>query len=92
MIIEKRRQLLGQTDDAIAYDACQTAYQLDASLIVAFTESGSTAERVSKYRPQTHILALRPEPGHLPAPDAAMGGYADDRPAVRDRGRAVRHR
>ena len=60
MIIEKRHQLLSQTDDAIAYDACQTAYQINASLIVAFTESGSTADRVSKYRPQTHILALSP--------------------------------
>ena len=49
-----------KTDDAISYDACQTAKQLEASLIVAFTESGSTASRVSKYRPITPILALTP--------------------------------
>ena len=49
-----------KTDDAISYDACQTALQLNASLIVAFTESGSTASRVSKYRPPTPILALTP--------------------------------
>ena len=57
-IVEKRGQLQPQTDDAIAYDACQTAQQLNASLIVAFTESGATAGRVSKYRPKPAILAL----------------------------------
>jgi pyruvate kinase len=60
MIREKARQLERQTDDAISYDACWTAYQLDASLIVAFTESGGTAGRVSKYRPLSPILALTP--------------------------------
>ena len=58
MIREKALQLEEQTDDAISYDACRTAYQLNASLIVAFTESGSTAGRVSKYRPMPPILAL----------------------------------
>ena len=60
MIVEKRLQLQPQTDDAISYDACQTAQQLSASLIVAFTESGGTAGRVSKYRPMPPILALTP--------------------------------
>ena len=60
MLVEKRKHLERQTDDAIAYDSCQTAHQLKASLIVAFTESGSTAHRVSKYRPKTPILALTP--------------------------------
>ena len=57
---EKARQLQNQTDDAISYDACRTAHQLGASVIVAFTESGSTAARVSKYRPMPPILALTP--------------------------------
>ena len=60
ILVEKREHLERQTDDAIAYDACQTAHQLNAALIVAFTESGSTAHRVSKYRPRTPILALTP--------------------------------
>ena len=60
IITEKARQLEKQTDDAISYDACRTAYQLRASLIVAFTEAGSTAGRVSKYRPLPHILAITP--------------------------------
>ena len=60
MIVEKRRHLVPQTDDAISYNACQTAQQIGAGLIVAFTESGSTAGRVSRYRPQAPILALTP--------------------------------
>ena len=60
IIREKARQLEEQTDDAISYDACRTAHQLDAALIVAFTESGSTAGRVSRYRPKPSILALTP--------------------------------
>jgi len=59
-LLDKREDLEHQTDDAIAYNACQTAHQLGASLIVAFTESGSTAGRVSKYRPAAQILALTP--------------------------------
>jgi len=57
-LVEKRRQLEPKTDDAICYNASQTAYQLNASLIVAFTETGGTAGRVAKYRPITPILAL----------------------------------
>ena len=49
-----------RTDDAISFAAVRTAQQLDASLIVAFTESGSTAARVSKYRPASPVLALTP--------------------------------
>ena len=60
ILVDKRRQLEPQTDDALSYDACRTAQQLNASVIVAFTESGSTAGRVSKYRPMPPILALTP--------------------------------
>lgn len=48
-------------DDAIAYAAARTADQIDAKLIVVFTESGSSAVRVSKYRPRSWILALTPD-------------------------------
>lgn len=49
-----------QTDDSISYDAVWSGHQLNASVIVAFTESGATAGRVSKYRPKAPILALTP--------------------------------
>ena len=58
MLVDKRDHLEPLTDDAISYNACQTANQLGAALIVAFTESGGTAKRVSKYRPRTRVLAL----------------------------------
>ena len=60
MLGEKLAHLVRQTDDAISYDACRTALQLHASLIIAFTESGGTAARVSKYRPVSPILAMTP--------------------------------
>ncbi len=48
------------TDDAISYAACHTAHQLGASAVIAYTASGSTARRVSKYRPRTPIVAVTP--------------------------------
>lgn len=50
--------LVPQVDDAIAFAACHTAHQLGAKLIIAFTESGSTALRVAKYRPSVPIAGL----------------------------------
>ena len=49
-----------QTDELISYDACYTAHRLGAAAIVAFTQSGSTAQHVSKYRPKMPILAITP--------------------------------
>ena len=49
-------------DELISYSACQTAHSLRARAIVAFTQSGSTAMRVSKYRPGLPVLALTPSP------------------------------
>ncbi len=62
MLTERGSALEPQTDDAIAYSACHTAHQLGAAAIVAFTSSGSTARRVSKYRPAMPILAATPSP------------------------------
>jgi pyruvate kinase len=58
-MLQERAMALGpQIDAAISYDACRTAHQLGAKAIVAFTQSGSTARRVSKSRPKVPILAL----------------------------------
>jgi len=62
IVLEKGVDLEPETDDAIAYSACHTAHQLGAAAIVAFTTSGSTARRVSKYRPGIPILAATPSP------------------------------
>jgi len=57
---EKSEQVTAQTDDAISYAACHMSQQLGAACIVAYTSSGSTALRVSKYRPEVPILAITP--------------------------------
>ena len=60
IMLAKSAQTEQRTDDAIAYATVRVAHQIDAKLIVVFTESGSTAVRVSKYRPKAPILALTP--------------------------------
>jgi len=50
-----------ETDELISYSACHTADSLRAVAIVAFTQSGSTARRVSKYRPRIPIVAITPD-------------------------------
>ncbi|MFA5367735.1 MAG: pyruvate kinase [Dehalococcoidia bacterium] len=61
IIAEKRKHAQAQTDDAISYAACAIAQQIGAACIVAYTRSGSTALRVSKYKPKATILAITPD-------------------------------
>jgi len=49
-----------EVNDATARAACQVAHQVQAKAIVAFTAGGTTAFRVSKYRPYQPILAVTP--------------------------------
>ena len=48
--------------EAVAQAACSLAEQIDARILVTFTQSGSTARLVSKYRPCCPILAPTPLP------------------------------
>tara|TARA_E500000081_G_scaffold151850_1_gene182902 strand:- start:193 stop:1617 length:1425 start_codon:yes stop_codon:yes gene_type:complete len=50
-----------QIDELIAHGAANIAEQLNAKLIVAFTESGSTAARVAAYRPSQPVIAISPD-------------------------------
>jgi len=45
-------------DYSIAYNACKTSNLINSKAILAFTESGSTAGRVSSFRPKAPILGL----------------------------------
>jgi pyruvate kinase len=58
MLTERGDWLELQTDELISYNACHTAHGLEAAAIVALTQSGSTAGRVSKYRPKVPVLAI----------------------------------
>ena len=58
MLAERGKWMEQETDELISYSACHTAQSLDAAALVAFTQSGSTARRASKYRPRMPILAI----------------------------------
>lgn len=60
ILAERGEWLEQKTDELISYSACHTAHSLGAAALVAFTQSGSTAGRVSKYRPRVPILAITP--------------------------------
>jgi pyruvate kinase len=60
LLAEKGTWIKRETDELISYSACHTAQSLRAAAIVAFTHSGSTARRVSKYRPRVPIVAITP--------------------------------
>ena len=60
ILLERSEEVSDQTDDAISYAACHIAQQLRAACIVAYTSSGITAFRVSKYRPKAPIIAITP--------------------------------
>lgn len=58
--LNRRQDVLSEANDAAARAACQIASQVKARAIVAFTTGGTTALRVSKYRPYHPILAVTP--------------------------------
>ena len=47
----ERRTNGGITDEAIVISVAEIANKFNVSAIVAFTESGRTAQRISRYRP-----------------------------------------
>ena len=60
ILFEKWRDVLHEVNDATAIAACHMAYHVEARTIIAFTTGGTTALRVSKYRPRQPILAVTP--------------------------------
>jgi pyruvate kinase len=61
ILSERANWLEQKTSELISYSACHTAQSLKAKALVAFTQSGSTAGRVSKYRPRMPIVAITPD-------------------------------
>jgi pyruvate kinase len=60
---QRQRQIWrepGQVGSAIAHAAAESADELKARVIIAFTESGTTALRCSKARPQVPVIAASP--------------------------------
>ncbi|KXU45286.1 MAG: pyruvate kinase [Coprobacillus cateniformis] len=58
-----RKAVLTATDDsseAICMSVAEIANKFDVSAIIAFTESGFTAKKMSRYRPECPIIAATP--------------------------------
>lgn len=58
---QKRMEGTLTVADAISYATCATAMNLDASAILTATHTGHTARLISKYRPQSKIVACTSE-------------------------------
>ncbi len=62
---QRKRQIWrepGEVGSAIAHAAAASAGELKARVIIAFTESGTTALRCSKARPAVPVIAASPNP------------------------------
>ncbi len=57
-LVSRRPEPLPTPQDAVAYAAVDMAETLPAELIVVFTSSGTTAQRVARFRPRVPVLAL----------------------------------
>lgn len=57
-IMEPSANLIGDSgfSGAVAYMAASAAMELDATAIIAFTQSGTTARLISKYRPHCKVF------------------------------------
>jgi len=60
-LVSRRPAPLPIPQDAVAYGAVDIAEALPADLIVVFTASGATAQRVARFRPRVPVLALTPD-------------------------------
>ncbi len=62
LLLRERRDRTLETGEAIALAACEAAEAIGAVAIVAATDSGSTARRVSRFRPRRPIVAVTHTP------------------------------
>ncbi len=59
LLYKAKKSALPTVQDSIGIAVADTAYNLDSiDAIVAFSQSGNTAKRLSKYRPKVPILAV----------------------------------
>ncbi len=60
--VRRRRREMGQLTvaEAISEAVCDAADELQMKVVAVFTESGSTARLISKYRPRSPVIAFSP--------------------------------
>lgn len=76
--------VLAEVNDATARAACEMAEQVRAKVVVAFTTGGTTAYRLSKYRPFQPILAVTPYEEVVRRLALVWGAHAVSKPAPAD--------
>jgi pyruvate kinase len=54
-----------EISESVAHASCVLADHLGASAIIATTQSGFTAQQVSKFRPKAKVIAISPDPETL---------------------------
>jgi len=60
MLRERRPNPLRTVADAVSLAACEMAHTLSAKVLVVLTLTGTTAQRVSRYRYETPVIAITP--------------------------------
>ena len=81
---ERWDDIFPEINDATARAACHMAYQVRARAIITFTTGGTTALRVSKYRPRQPIIAVTPSETIARRLSLVWGVFTVIRPALRD--------
>jgi len=86
---EPLRETKGSSiSEAVAEAACRAASTLKAKAAVVFTQSGSTARLIAKFRPQLPIIAFTPTP--TPNDGSPSPGGCRHAPSVRLKGLTIR--
>lgn len=62
-------------DDAIAYSVANSVLMSEAKIIVAFSDSGTTTRRISKYRPKCPIVSVSTNPKRAKELTLYWGAY-----------------
>lgn len=75
MLNNRTKTTLPTITDAISQSVSHTAYNLKARAIITATESGHTARMISKYRPQSPIIAVTSHPPVLRRLSLLWGVY-----------------
>ncbi|MFC1476987.1 pyruvate kinase [candidate division KSB1 bacterium] len=59
-LLRRKQNVEYPTSVAIGYSACHSAQMVNASAIICLTQSGSTANMIARFRPETPIIAVTP--------------------------------
>ncbi len=76
-IVNDNEKYTKKTVNAVSRSVIQTALDVQAKFIIALTESGFTARKISRYRPSQLIIALTPEEKTSKQLNISYGCYSE---------------